>query len=270
MLVAIALSGCFVKPDPPLGAACAQFGSWSAPMAVGGDFAAGISATSPWLSDDGTELWFASVPSSGSIQIWRATGGAGSFRNGGPVTALDDMSNNDNPNFAPDGQTLSFDRGVHTIMETRRPDGGTTFGALISHDELPGAIEPWIMPGGLRIYFAVSNGNGRDLWYADRTTVGGMFGAPTMVDAGGRNVKSPTIAPDGTTIYYTDQVGHTQIWTGQLQGDTLVGGALAFSFEMDGAIYFDPSISRDGKTLIYALQTAGDPIGLSYVTRDCL
>src|SRR5438067_1096526 len=179
------MTGCFVKPSPPApsGAACAPFGPWSDPIKVGGSYMMGDNVESPWLSADGTELWFTANTGTGTFDVFRATGSLVSFDNATRADAIDTSSDDDNACFMTDERTLFFDRGKATIYETTRSDGMLGFGPQIPHSELMVGIEPWISPDGLTIVYAQADGPSHGLSRATRDAVGGTFNAPVSLDA---------------------------------------------------------------------------------------
>ncbi|MDB4957554.1 MAG: hypothetical protein JWO36_5123 [Myxococcales bacterium] len=266
-------AGCLVKPQPSsvtTDAPCAILGPWGSPVQLTGTFDTPAGARSPWLSANGNELWFARRQSPTDIDIFRAVRVNNTWGPAEPAVNVDDPNLQDNPFVSDDGMTMFYDAGTSTteqIQEAQRPADGVTFGAPRLHSELShGRIEPALSRDQLTLYFS----NGSSIYRATRTEPMTDFQPPQQLDSGGISIESPSIASDDTTLYVTGHIGGgTLIYTGTITGAAITG-LQTLPFETSG-LYFDATVSRDGRTLVFAhTDDSTVPAHLWYVTRDCI
>lgn len=273
------LAGCFIEPARPPGgpgngssdSGCTA--SWSSPVQLGGSWHdSQTSDTSPWMSADGTELWFARHPSSGGTELMFATGSGAVFGTPSAGISMETFPYEDNPSFDNSELTGFFDigsAGSQIICEAHRTQSHSPLPSNVAmHSELPaGSMEPWISADGAMLLYARDDGAGAfGLFKATRTGSSGF--AQEQGLQLGRSGESPSLSPSGELFYTDHQGGHTQIWVGVLTGATVGSPQPAF-VQIDGDSYFDPSISRDGRTLVFAHEPAGLVATIEYVQRSC-
>jgi hypothetical protein len=147
------------------GAARAADGGFEtpAPLAIDVD-AATLNETSPFVSADGTELYFSS-PLAGTLDIYRARAtGGGAFGVPSRVDALSSLgAEDDNAVLSADGLTVYFssDRAAvgldgSAIYVAHRPSTGAEFELPQVVKELYGTADrrpSWLSPDGCRLYF---------------------------------------------------------------------------------------------------------------------
>ena len=139
-----------------------DFGS---PLEVS-SLASSASEYEPYVSADGTVLYFASNRSGGAgkndlYRATRPTNGSFTLDSPGPFTTVNTADDESDPVYSPDELTLYFasDRagghGNTDVWKATRPDTTSPFGAPVNVTELNGASDDapsWISDDGCRIY----------------------------------------------------------------------------------------------------------------------
>lgn len=276
LVLVVFAAGCFDKPPAPAttdgravdATVCRAYGMWPSSgtqidLAVLDDDA----ATSPWLSPSRDEIYFTVLPGgSGPPTIMHSTLVAGAWMQP-TVVVLGGTSQNDNPFMADDG-ALWFDNAdgpARVIYEAQAVGGG--FGRLIAHPELApdlaGAKEPSVSPDGHTIYYA--NVATTQLYTSIDGAASQMLTRSTTA-----SIESPSVSGDGSTLYFSDYTNGELISEAAISGASLSGIQNLAPFQVGGS-FFDPDISRDGTTLVFAALTQAAPHArLFYVQRTCL
>ena len=146
------------------------------------------------------------------------------------------------------------------IMPATDLDSGTTDGKLSMSSDGKDAV-------------LASNRSGNfDIWEATRASAQGAFGTPAQTELTA-NVDSssdqldPALSSDGLTLYWADSAsGHQQVIVASRPSRTssFVNTSVAVDNIMGVA---DPAISRDGRVLLYTLNTPTNEADIFYATR---
>jgi hypothetical protein len=148
------------------------------------------------------------------------------------------------------------------------PTAGGLFDTPVALTALGAAKEPTIAIDGLALYY--TSGQQNVLMRSMRPTKMDPFppGAPI---AFADSVESPSVSSDEATIYFSDYASGERIEAGTLAGDppTITSAAQVGTFQ-GGDSFFDPNISRDDLTLVYASNFGLPHARLFYVTRTCM
>lgn len=282
----IVLAGCFSQPPRPAPSdgsggggdalvPCNNPGPWDAtPTAIDLPMSTNDAATSPWLSDDGNDLYFSLLPMGDPTMpvLSHSHRTNGVWANATPVV-LASLVKNDNP-FLADDQALWFDNAdtsMRTIYEAP-PDGQGGFATPVAHPELGAAKEPSLTPSGAIIYYASAS---LAQVYRGTTTTPGLFGNSVMLVQGNDGIEAPTIDAMNDMIFFSDYASEGErIYQATFDTDkvTLVGTQRTGTFQTGttNAAYFDPNISRDGRTMVFAARPDGTSHAhLFYVQRPC-
>jgi len=283
LVVCLACAGCFAKPPAPLadgphgsgadaGPGCARFGSWDAtPTAIPVAVSTNDAATSPWLSDSRTDLYFTILTNGdpGNPTIVHSTFDGSLWSPPQAVVLGSDLTALDNPFLADDGALWfdGFDNGPRTIFQAAAsPAGG--FAGPVPHPEVAaaggGGKEPSVAPDGTTVYF--SDAAGTQLWMHATGSA-----ASQLATSGSLSLEAPSIGGDGA-LYFSEflSAGDEVIASATVSAGALTGVLEVPPFQTSG-LYFDPNASRDGKTLVFSAKLgAAAHSSLYYVTRECL
>jgi Tol biopolymer transport system component len=135
----------------------------------------------PFLTLDGTEIWFSSARLDGTYdRIYRAArDSSGAF---GPPVLVGELgtstSDSDLPVLSADGLTIYFEsdrsggKGGGDIWTATRPTKSSPFGPPTNVTELNSALEEgptWLSPDNCRLYLGGDPVNGYDMWVAERS-----------------------------------------------------------------------------------------------------
>lgn len=272
-LVAVLLvtgTACFTKPDRPGTEVLGCSTPWSEAVPIQGTAFGSDPIHSPWLSENREQLWWGSAYAGSGldhdIQYSNVTGQA--FDNLQRVNVVNGLYQ-DHP-FIDDGGVLWFDDGpdstTTTINESRPP-----YETKTPHVELAGGIEPSLTSDAGTIVFArYFTPSEPHLWRASRAAGNSLFDAPEELMFAGP-AQSPSISSTGKEIAFTrlESGKRPRIFLGTIdEAGTIVADEI-HGFQSDTAwSYFDPNLSRDGETLVYA---AGpdNGIALYMLTRSC-
>jgi len=260
-------AGCLSKPEAPPVACSATTPFVS--IEVPGIADPGEPHTSPWLSEDRRELWFAHDPGAG-FQLLHAhrddpTAAFGLLS----VPAVDAFgATNDNPFVSDDGTTLWWDSnrsGADQIYEASGSLAGDFAGLPIVHDELGPLREPALSADGTTLYFAIPS-SPPALGYASRKVGGDKFDAVHQLSP--LAAESPTVSADGGTLIFTNQAVGTHLYQATLVRGTL-GAEAPIELGLGAAQTYDGNLSRDGLTLVFAAKVGAQP-SIYIATRSCL
>jgi Tol biopolymer transport system component len=281
VLAIVMVTGCFTKPSRPgtpmPDAGPCTLSDWMGPTTIplGGFDYASDAATSPWLSDNRDDLWFTRLVggSAAAATIMHADAGA--------TTTMVDLGasvGDDNPFLSDDGLTLYFDStrtGTRLLYAANRTSPTGVFPMISAYSGIGQAEEPAVSPDGTILYYAM---NAASLYVTMRASISDAFG-PGVVMSSGTGlppIESPSISSDLHTIYFSHHGGEgLRIYQASIAPDgmTLYEIQVVGTFQIiDPAVnYFDPSISRDGKTLAFSSNYEGTAHArLYYVSRDCM
>jgi hypothetical protein len=271
MLVICGGAGCLTKPSPP----ASTCGAWDAqptqiPLMIDLSTQA---ATSPWLSDDGNELWFALLSNNGdptTATLMRASRIGGMWGPPAPSPLGPPVPNtaDDNP-FVDADRNVWFDStrmGTRMIFEAPNLTGGN-LGPPAPITALLAAKEPALSPDGLSLIYQDIATN--KPFRSNRASKMDSFTAGQAL-AVVLDVESPSIARDGATVYLSDHASTEIIVSGKFDpsGSEMAGLSEVGAFQQ-GGIYFDANISTDDKTLVFASNLVSPHAQLYYVTRTC-
>jgi Tol biopolymer transport system component len=190
------------------------------------------SDSSPTLSADGLELYFASsrMGGLGGSDLWRSTRASPAGDFGAPTTlsAVNSVDDDWDPALSFDGLTLYFTSnragglGVADVWAATRPSLQASFSAPAL---VPGAnssstdAQAWISADGLRLYFGSNRAGGlEDLWVAGRSSPQASFGAPAPIAELNTTDDDwgPSLSLDERTIFFHSNrpggLGDLDIW----------------------------------------------------------
>ena len=260
----------------------AKFGEWSAATNLGTTINSTFADFGPGLSPDGNSLYFASTRPGGSgfADLWVAQRGNKNAPWETPVNlgpTVNSAGVDAVPSFSHDGHWMFFasDRsgglGQNDIWVSFRTNPNDDFawqspvnlGAPINSaffDAGPALIRE----GGQEVLYFNSDRGGSQDFYASVRQKNGIFGTPTLVTA----LSSPasdqriTFRKDGREVFFfSSRAGSAalDLWTSTREGraaawstPTNVGSAVNTA-----ANDFQPTLSRDGLTLIFASDRPG-------------
>jgi hypothetical protein len=245
---------------------CTTFGPFGAPRALNEL----NSTTVDWggfISVDKRELWFASDRSTGTLiyRTQRASLGdpfdPPTLVDVGIAVAVDD------PFLSDDGLVLWFDSGALATPYTEtRSTPATAFGAPQPVNELDSVASdaaPSITSDELTVVFDSSRSGNPDLYIATRSTPTAAFDPPQPIaslDTFG-NETSPSISGDGNTLVFVSD--RLEQGVPRIVESFRVGGAFQPLHLLDpmlgvpGSVEADPTLSRDGTTIVYSSTRAG-------------
>lgn len=272
LVVIVAVGACGAQPSPVGGDAngpsagdaaavtCTRWGQMFLYVPV----ADADSLTSPWISDDGQNLWYTLWPGGTEpVALVHATlvgdRWSGTLITPGPTRP-------DHPFVTEDGRTLFFDGGSGPMIYEMPVRGG----ALILHDELGPAEDPALSPDGTTIYFRPVGTH--YIAGANRATSAGVFGPPALIlEREASDLRSPSVTRDGATLFYSaDGPAGMQFLSSSLS-DPFGSAEVVLDA---GFTDFAPKVASDGLTLVLAgatLSWGGGPSGsrLWKATRTC-
>ena len=241
-------------------------GAWSAPVQL---VTLGSMATDwgPSLSFDGLQIAFSS-DRSGSFELYLATRPGPSDAFGAPVLLATTSSagTNASPTFSFDGLTLYFDATSGPDKATRATTSDL-FGPPLVATELSGV-------GGNGITLSA---DGTEAFFgypmtsrATRSDTASSFVAAGTVSEIGQG-GFPSLSGDALTIYFvTERNGPLQVYSATRPAVGAPFGAPAIVAELNaGGDSDDPSISGDGRTIVFRSTRAGDNGELFMATRAC-
>jgi Tol biopolymer transport system component len=196
----------------------------------------------PQYSPDGRRIVFYS-DRSGSLQIWICDpDGTRAF----PLTSFTGATGT--PRWSPDGQTISFDSNTsgQWNVYTVSADGGRPRKMMSSVGTSSNYAASWSHDGRW-LYFTSNRSGEAQVW--------------KMPSQGGEALKvttnggvAPLESPDGTTLYYTKDMGTGSIWKMPVGGGTetqLVHSLYRFNYAVTGAgLYFVPRPGKEGTTSV--------------------
>ena len=168
-----------------------------------------------------------------------------------------------------DRATLWFDRQPKSLAMPRVIGhlGLQTFDELF-HPELPDVKQPAITSDGTHLYYSRTNTS--ELQYG--TITGNLLGnESTLVNPAGLTFESASVSQDGTALYVT---GSDAMFTSIYLAipNALHTGYTDHQrvdpFQLEGHDYFDPSLSPDGATLVFASTFESARPRIYYVTRN--
>lgn len=258
------------------GDAGCTFGAWSTPLPIDGANST-ADEFDPTLGPDGLELFFSSDRNSGIFDLYRATraNAASPFGAATALAGVNSPEHDGGPTMGGDPTTLymTSDRagaGQRLYVATR-PTPGAAFGAPALVGELS-ALEvrsPAISDDGTELLF---NDSQPQLYRSLRS--GGTFGAPMAASELSIGDAWVSLATDDLTLYLQhDQMGGTgndlYITTRSTRSSSFAPPdqipELSSAFDDD-----DPSISRDGRTLVFSSYRGGGADSQLYFSeRPC-
>jgi hypothetical protein len=278
-LVLVLAAGCFARPQPH-GATDGNSGdgdavppddsddgrcAWQGPVAID---VPGLQPTDalngPWLDETRTELWYARFSNNmPPASIYRAAFSAGAWSamleiSGAPAGYA-------NPFFDETRGTIWFDV-VPTSGPRHLGEFNAASGTLVTdHLEATNMLAPSLTTNGATLYttaavpFVIENDVSGDAIQTSRPV-------PNPVSL---TFESPSVTSDGTALYVANDgaVKHIYVATLTPAHDGYAVSRLVGAFQMADANYFDPDISRDGTTLVFASDFASLRSRLYYVTR---
>jgi hypothetical protein len=255
-------AGCLTKPDPA--GSC----PWAVAATPLGPFAGSQHENAPWMSKDHSSLWFTDWTSRHQLLHVDPLDATPT-----PLpTNFDDLVTNYDDPFLDDNGALWFghtETPGSVIYEAPKTMSG--FAPPMAHVELgvAQALEPSLTQDGLKLYFS----DGMHLFQATRGPGDFLFlDVKQLQLAPAGLAQSPSVTADGTELYFKDyrpspapaHISHALI---QPDGSLVDLGEVG-SFQDPAVVYFDPDISSDGKTLVFATPTATGS-SMFYVSRDC-
>jgi len=251
--------------DTARDAACV-LGPWSAPFQL---VTLGSTATDwgPSLSFDGLQIVFSS-DRSGSFELYLATRPGPSDTFGAPVLLATTSSagTNASPTFSFDGLTLYFDAMSGPDKATRATTSDL-FGPPVTATELSGvgASGTTLSADGTEAFFGYPT-----ISRATRSDTAASFVAAGTVSELGQG-GYPSLSGDGLTIYFvTARNGPLQVYSATRPAVGALFGAPTIVAELNaGGDSDDPSISGDGRAIVFRSTRAGDGGELFMATRAC-
>lgn len=254
--------GIAVPPEPSDG--CSP-GTWGVAEPIwadlqGPDFG-------PALSADRLTLVFSrELSGQRELHVARRSDVAASF---GRATRIGELAggNNTTPVLSSDGLRLYFasDRnGSWDLWEAARFEQSSSFGDLHALSEINSSAadsRPWLVSDELTLYFESdrNSATGYDVWQVTRPSLTAPFGAPTLVPglASPWLEGSPSLTPDGLTLYYTSDAPEGD-GRRRLRRTSRLSRSAPFTsgnvvetlsrFDMTGASY----LSADGRELVFS------------------
>jgi len=198
----------------------------------------------------------------------------------GQVRALDEL----NDSFAQVSPWLSADRrellyasngtSVNLAIERATRDSPTgTFGApMVILTEGSATFDPAVSADELTVWYVVGDPQpGGAMWQATRSSKDEPFGGDAAVFPELGNVVHPTLTADQLTIYYaqqqTDSAFH-DIWTATRRSTTDPWSNQHAVIAADDLDEDGPSISADGETMLFDLNSTGEPSYIAKATRS--
>jgi len=213
-------------------------GEWTRPVPLGRETSSSAYEDIPHVTPDGLTLllddglWFDSVPHRagglGSGDIWIATRES-TDDDFGP---LENLGETINSRYYDGGATLSAD-GLTLFFDSQRRDGvGATDLWMATRD---GPDRPWNVPvnlgetinsrqsdihpavsaDGRRLFFSSDRSGNYDIWMSTRATSSDPWNAPVQLDENVNHPRylevSPTLSPDGSTLYVSANLSSTAI-----------------------------------------------------------
>jgi Tol biopolymer transport system component len=271
-IATLVCAGCLAKPSlPPQGPRCI---TWS------GFLAAKLEAPStsasdqgPFLTDDGLTLYYSS-DETGDREIYvaeRATT-ADTFPHGAKIANIDTPAGEDDPFVTANGE-LWFARDnaiylTHLSSPTQAVDAGLK--------QIDGATSPALTADRKTIYFdSQRNGDpSTDLYVATRATAADAFGDarklalsdPVAEDS------APSVGDHESTLVFARHGTDELVFTAAREGVDSFGPAAELAGLHANNLDFDPSLSADGATLVFASSrgNTGTDADLWIATRSCV
>lgn len=237
---------------------------FGAPRAVVGLRSAGATDfdTSPFLTNDGQALYFASDRSGAGDLLVASRTGADSFGDVKPVPGIVNTATDfeGSPFLAPAGLSLFYARGTTstTLYVAMRASTTTAFdksAPVVGLGVAQLQDNPFITASGKTLYFTSStDGTTFDIFRAVRGG-DGAFGKAARVEelSFGTKNSRPTLSDDELTIYFTsDQSGPFRIYRARRADKTAAFANIAIATELAvGASSFTGHVSGDGCTMVF-------------------
>ncbi len=124
----------------------------------------------------------------------------------GTRNRVQSKSNNSSPAFAPDGQTLAFQRDAEkgANIWTVEISGTICCEEQKNPTRFADNIHPTYSPNGARIAFVTNRAGSRQIWVMDRD--GSLPSVLVIPETGLGSAGAPAWSPDGSTIAYSQDV----------------------------------------------------------------
>ena len=242
---------------------------------------------SPSISGDDLTLYWASNRSGGKggYDIWTAsrpsvTAEFGAPTNLGEVNTSDDEAE---PAISADGRELYVYRSSDTsaaLLRATRAGPAARFSIPaplpIFGSSFLDASGPWLSGDGLHLYFSghLSDKAPDDLALARRATTGDAFTFVRLLSEvnGPATDGWPTLSPDERELFFESDRGGAgwQIYSARRDSSTALFSSPTPSTELNGNLSCgDPDLSRDGRTIYFALSVGTDRNDLWTASREC-
>jgi len=126
----------------------------------------GFDDTTPFVSRDGSDLWFSSTRD-GNADLYRATVSGSSFGNAALVAELNTAGAETDPVLSDDDREIFFARGG-AVFRGSRAGGSGAFSGIAEVTELGDGSPLWLSAGGCRLYLSSARGGDADIFVAER------------------------------------------------------------------------------------------------------
>ncbi|MGE0787683.1 MAG: TolB family protein [Sandaracinaceae bacterium] len=263
---------------------CDAWSEWSTPVRID-EVSSSETDWGAWISPDALELWFVS-DRRGQFDVYRTTrpDRMSGFDPPDPVEDLNTMDDEDDIELSADRLELYFARGVrgvYTLYVARRESRDEPFGtpiALAINRPAQAHIEPALSGDDLELVYSQDAvvGSGIDFFRSVRPRRDADFEVGERIEElSGMDEQQccPGLSPDGLEIYFPRKRGiaANDIYRAVRQGVSMPFSrpTVATALSQAGAEDLDPTISRDGTTMVMS-SGRGGTTDLYISMRSCL